>query len=68
MTNPPRKKAISITLPVSLIQYAAHIGRSNVSLGIRHALMEYAKQDPDFTAGSGSAPGSAPPHPITKEQ
>jgi hypothetical protein len=35
------KAKITITLEPSLILYAEKLGRSNVSLGVRHALIEY---------------------------
>mgnify|MGYP006888282555 CR=1 FL=1 len=35
------KAKITITLEPSLISYAEQLGRSSVSLGIRHALIEY---------------------------
>ena len=40
MTN-ERKSRITISIESSLIEYAEHIGRSNASLGFRHALIEY---------------------------
>ena len=40
MTN-ERKSRITITIEPSLIEYAERIGRSNASLGFRHALIEY---------------------------
>ena len=40
MTN-ERKSRITISIEPSLIEYAEHIGRSNASLGFRHALIEY---------------------------
>ena len=36
-----RKSRIAITIEPSLIEYAERIGRSNASLGFRHALIEY---------------------------
>lgn len=35
------KAKVTITLEPDLICYAQRLGRSNVSLGIRHALIEY---------------------------
>lgn len=38
------KAKITITLEPSLISYAEQLGRSSVSLGIRHALIEYREK------------------------
>jgi hypothetical protein len=46
--QPERKSRITITVEPSLIKYAERIGRSNASLGFRHALLEYRdKLDPE---------------------
>lgn len=47
MTN-ERKSRITISIEPSLIEYAERIGRSNASLGFRHAIIEYRnKLDPE---------------------
>lgn len=47
MTN-ERKSRITISIEPYLIEYAERIGRSNASLGFRHALIEYRdKLDPE---------------------
>ena len=50
------KAKVTITLEPDLICYAQRLGRSNVSLGIRHALIEYReKLDPEIRAEKLSA-------------
>ncbi len=36
-----RKSRVALTIEPSLIDYAERVGRGNVSLGFRHALIEY---------------------------
>lgn len=44
-----RKSRITISIESSLIEYAERIGRSNASLGFRHAIIEYRdKLDPEY--------------------
>lgn len=36
-----RKCRVALTIEQSLIDYAERVGRGNISLGFRHALIEY---------------------------
>lgn len=36
-----RKYRVAVTIEQSLIDYAERVGRGNISLGFRHALIEY---------------------------
>lgn len=55
-----RKCRVALTIEPSLINYAEHVGRGNISLGFRHALIEYRdKLDLEIrTAQVPSHPGA----------